>query len=230
MGHLVNLIEFSMQVPNAWTDRMSVLSCCRSARSAKTTHTSSSDKTSKFLYSIHVSVRRFGQLLVFTFSQRCCWQFKFYEIRHCVVGSVVLRRFGSTTIIRNVTRHSVIFQKSRTLSCIGRHTRFFFRWAIPFVYLMLVTNKSNFLCFVDRAYWYKLRQWPTWCTLASFYNTSTTILYMFRALHAHHQEAELYWYSICYRPLNQWSSSAQVERELLRSSQPVHWTATDWPQ
>jgi len=28
--------------------------------------------------------------------------------------------------------------------------------------------------------------------LLLFYNTSTTILYMFRALHAHHQEVELY--------------------------------------
>jgi len=46
----------------------------------------------------------------------------------------------------------------------------------------------------------KLRQWPTWCTLALFYNTSTTILYMFRALYAHHQEVELYWCSIWYRP------------------------------
>ena len=27
---------------------------------------------------------------------------------------------------------------------------------------------------------------------ALFYNTSTTILYMFRELHAHHQEVELY--------------------------------------
>jgi len=36
-------------------------------------------------------------------------------------------------------------------------------------------------------------------TFALFYNTSTTILYMFRALHAHHQEAELNWCSIWYR-------------------------------
>jgi len=33
---------------------------------------------------------------------------------------------------------------------------------------------------------YPLRQWPTWCTLALFYNTSTTALYMFRVLHAYH--------------------------------------------
>ena len=37
---------------------------------------------------------------------------------------------------------------------------------------------------------------------------------MFRALYAHHQEAELYWCSIWYRPLSQWSSGAQIEREL----------------
>ena len=35
-----------------------------------------------------------------------------------------------------------------------------------------------------------LRQWPTSCALALFYNTSTTILYVFRALHAHRQEVE----------------------------------------
>ena len=38
---------------------------------------------------------------------------------------------------------------------------------------------------------------------------------MFRALYAHHQEVEFYWYSIWYRPLSQWPSGAQVERELL---------------
>ena len=39
---------------------------------------------------------------------------------------------------------------------------------------------------------------------------------MFRALYAHHQEAELYWSSIWYRPLSQWPFSVhvQVEREL----------------
>ena len=73
----------------------------------------------------------------------------------------------------------------------------------------------------------KLRQWPTWCTLALFYNMSTTILYMFRALHAHHQEVELYWCSIWYRPLFQWPSGKQVEREL-QFSQPVHRTVTEW--
>jgi hypothetical protein len=31
---------------------------------------------------------------------------------------------------------------------------------------------------------------------------------MFRALHAHHQEVELYWCSIWYRPLSQWPSGA----------------------
>ena len=44
-----------------------------------------------------------------------------------------------------------------------------------------------------------LRQWPTWNTLASFYNTFFIILYMFRALYAHHQEVELYWCCIWYR-------------------------------
>ena len=50
------------------------------------------------------------------------------------------------------------------------------------------------------------------------------ILYTFRALYAHRQEAELYWCSIWYRPLIQWPSGAQTEREL---SQPVHRTAID---
>jgi len=31
------------------------------------------------------------------------------------------------------------------------------------------------------------------------YNTFIIILYMFQALYAHHQEVELYWYSIWYR-------------------------------
>jgi len=33
---------------------------------------------------------------------------------------------------------------------------------------------------------------------------------MFRALYAHHQEVELYWCSIWYRPLSKWPSGAQV--------------------
>jgi len=37
---------------------------------------------------------------------------------------------------------------------------------------------------------------------------------MFRTLYAHHQEVEVYWCSIWYRPLSQWPSGAQVEREL----------------
>jgi len=36
-------------------------------------------------------------------------------------------------------------------------------------------------------------QWPTWYTIVLFYNTFIIILYMFRALYAHHQEVELYW-------------------------------------
>ena len=44
-----------------------------------------------------------------------------------------------------------------------------------------------------------LRQWPTWYTLDLFYNTFIIILYMFRALYAHHQEVDLYWCSIWYR-------------------------------
>ena len=59
-----------------------------------------------------------------------------------------------------------------------------------------------------------LRQWPTWYTLALFYNTFIIILYMFRALYAHHQEVELYWYSIWYRHSV--------------SGRAVHRTATDW--
>jgi hypothetical protein len=43
-----------------------------------------------------------------------------------------------------------------------------------------------------------LRQWPTWYTIALFYNTFIMIHYMFRALYAHHQEGELYWCSIWY--------------------------------
>jgi len=31
---------------------------------------------------------------------------------------------------------------------------------------------------------------------------------MFQAFHAHHQEIELYWCSIWYRPLSQWASGA----------------------
>ena len=88
-----------------------------------------------------------------------------------------------------------------------------------------------------------LRQWPTWYTLALCYNAFLIILYMFRALYAHHQEVELYWCSIWYRhsqsvatdlncidaasdmvTLSQWPSGTQVERIL---SQPVYRTATD---
>ena len=76
---------------------------------------------------------------------------------------------------------------------------------------------------------FKLRQWPTWCSLALFYNKSTTILYMFLTLTrtCYHQEDEQYWCNIWYGPVSQWPSRAQVEIEPV-SSQPVHRTATDW--
>ena len=43
------------------------------------------------------------------------------------------------------------------------------------------------------------RQWPTWYTFSSFCNTFIIILYTFRALYAHHQEAGLCWCSIWLR-------------------------------
>ena len=55
-------------------------------------------------------------------------------------------------------------------------------------------------------------------TLALFYNTFIIILYMFRALYAHHQEVNCIDAEIWYRPLSQWPSGAQVERELRSSS------------
>ena len=57
----------------------------------------------------------------------------------------------------------------------------------------------EFLRFTDRASQHNLRQWPTWYTLALFYNRFITILYMFRALYAHLQEVELYLCGIWYR-------------------------------
>ena len=65
--------------------------------------------------------------------------------------------------------------------------------------ILITQNFERFLCFVDRASWYNLRQWATWYTLDLFYNTFIIILYVFRALYAHHQEVELYWCSIWYR-------------------------------
>jgi len=53
------------------------------------------------------------------------------------------------------------------------------------------------------------------------------ILYMFRALYAHHQEVELYWCSIWYRPLSQWPFGAQVERELLCSECASSWSLSE---
>ena len=44
------------------------------------------------------------------------------------------------------------------------------------------------------------------------------ILYMFRALYAYHQEAELYWCSIWYVILSKWLSGALVKRELITLS------------
>ena len=66
-----------------------------------------------------------------------------------------------------------------------------------------------------------LRQRPTWISLALFYNTFIIILCMFRALCAHHQEDELYWCSIWYRPLSQWPSGAQVDRERMIQGRSV---------
>ena len=60
----------------------------------------------------------------------------------------------------------------------------------------------------------KLRQWPTWCTLALFFNTSTTILYMFRAL------------MVIIRRLNCIDVASGIVLSV--SGRPVHRTATDW--
>ena len=74
----------------------------------------------------------------------------------------------------------------------------------------ITTNKMQRLFIYLFIYFYRrsacfrrnLRQWPTWCTLALFYNTFIAFLYVFRALYAHHQEVDLYWCSIWYRPLS----------------------------
>jgi len=44
-----------------------------------------------------------------------------------------------------------------------------------------------------------------------FYNKFITCLYMFRALCAHHQEAEIVLYSIWYHQTCRWPSRAHVE-------------------
>ena len=52
------------------------------------------------------------------------------------------------------------------------------------------------------------------------YNKFIICLYMFRALHAHHQEVKIVLYSIWYHHTCRWPSGGQVERV------PVHRTAT----
>jgi len=56
------------------------------------------------------------------------------------------------------------------------------------------------------------------------YNKFIICLYMFRALRAHHQEANIVLYSIWYHHTCRWPYRAQVERGVL--SQPVNRTAT----
>ena len=67
------------------------------------------------------------------------------------------------------------------------------------LYFLQVTAQSARTRITDIHY--LLRQWPTWCTLALFYNTFVINPLMFRTLYAQHQEVELYWCSIWYRPL-----------------------------
>jgi len=45
-----------------------------------------------------------------------------------------------------------------------------------------------------------------------FYNKFITLLYMFRALCAHHQEVKTVLYSVWYHHTCRWPSRAQVER------------------
>ena len=52
-----------------------------------------------------------------------------------------------------------------------------------------------------------------------FYNEFIICLYMFRVLHAHHQDVKIILYSIWYHHTCRWPSGAKVERGVLR---PVH--------
>ena len=66
------------------------------------------------------------------------------------------------------------------LNCFHKPVAVIQAWWLIRQYYVVPTGKLSIMI-------RKLRQWPTWCTLALFYDTSTTVLYMFRALHAHHQ-------------------------------------------
>ena len=81
-------------------------------------------------------------------------------------------------------------------------------WVIKFF------NESYIFFYrISTKYWnINLRQWPTWYTLALFYNTFIIIFYMFRALYVHHQEVEMYWCSIWYRhsEKSEWSRITRI--------------------
>jgi len=55
---------------------------------------------------------------------------------------------------------------------------------VEFISLAFVFRfeQLNFLCFADRASWYKFSKWPTRRTITLFYNTFITVLYVFRAM------------------------------------------------
>jgi len=60
-----------------------------------------------------------------------------------------------------------------------------------------------------------------------FYNKFVIFLYMFRALHAHHQEVTIVLYSIWYRYTCRWPSGAHVERGLRTGRPPAGVTIAD---
>jgi hypothetical protein len=81
----------------------------------------------------------------------------------------------------------------------------------------------NYWCFADRASWYNLSQWPTWCTNSEyiFYNplhvhVSSNNLLILRRSNCTNTSSGIV-------TLSKWPSGAPVEREL---SQPEHRTVT----
>jgi len=53
-----------------------------------------------------------------------------------------------------------------------------------------------------------------------FFNMFNILLYMLRALYAHHQEVKIVLYSIWYHHTCRWPCGAQVERRLISTCTP----------
>ena len=123
---------------------------------------------------------------------KCFWKIRFwrniwYRVSHAVEFLYFLTLHLNISLDNDQLDAHLLYFTTRPLQS-----------STCFEHYMLIIRRLN--CIDAASGIVTLSQWPSDAQVErELLNTSTTILYMFRALYAHHQEAELYWCNIWYR-------------------------------